>query len=317
VFRTDFNHWAQSIDVTGFKELMQFISAVGSTYPVILICLIVLSGLHFRKGWILLNMIAFTTILTVFLKEVVDFPRPIAVDASLKAYGGDLTTINLTPLQPKDNWSFFSDELLLQTRQLDFGQQGLPSGHTSIHIAIWFGLAILFRKKWIWVTGSAMVLLMMISRTFLGVHYLGDVLGGLLLGLFSTGLAYAVSQLIEKNTPLRHYVFACLPAIFFLLPGSASSWQVFLILGINIAIAGIETTAGLIKLDASFKSKFFSAVTLIVLFIGIFMGTLSTRSILPEPVGNLLIGAGGALSLLLYYFIAAKASWVAKDRTFQ
>ncbi|WP_440708324.1 phosphatase PAP2 family protein [Herbiconiux sp. YIM B11900] len=66
----------------------------------------------------------------------------------------------------------------------DFGS--FPSGHSANAATLAVVLGIVFARAWIWVAGAAYTLLMMVSRTYLGAHWLSDTIGGLLLG---TGVA--------------------------------------------------------------------------------------------------------------------------------
>jgi undecaprenyl-diphosphatase len=65
-----------------------------------------------------------------------------------------------------------------------------PSGHVLAAIAL-YGLlppvvALLTRKRWLWwtsmVASGSVILLIAASRTYLGVHWLSDIVGGLLVG---------------------------------------------------------------------------------------------------------------------------------------
>lgn len=59
---------------------------------------------------------------------------------------------------------------------------GLPSGHAQMAVVMWMWLAWELRRAWAWVLGSAIVLGVVASRLYLGVHDLEDVLVGAALG---------------------------------------------------------------------------------------------------------------------------------------
>jgi undecaprenyl-diphosphatase len=62
----------------------------------------------------------------------------------------------------------------------DFGS--FPSGHVANAATIAIALALILRRWWVWFAGALLVVLMALSRTYLGVHWLSDTLGGLLVG---------------------------------------------------------------------------------------------------------------------------------------
>ncbi len=59
---------------------------------------------------------------------------------------------------------------------------GFPSGHAQTSTAFWSGLALVLRGWWI-PLGIVVTALVALSRVYLGVHFVGDVLGGVAIGL--------------------------------------------------------------------------------------------------------------------------------------
>jgi membrane-associated phospholipid phosphatase len=59
---------------------------------------------------------------------------------------------------------------------------GMPSNHSQMAVAVWGMIAARIRKTWAWAAAGSIVLLIGISRLYLGVHFLHDVLFGWLLG---------------------------------------------------------------------------------------------------------------------------------------
>ena len=87
---------------------------------------------------------------------------------------------------------------LMIEKQKDFS---FPSGHTCASFASAFAIykcKEVFPKKW---RIAAMVLatLIALSRLYVGVHYPTDVLGGLIVGLFSGWAGWKIEELIMKK----------------------------------------------------------------------------------------------------------------------
>jgi membrane-associated phospholipid phosphatase len=59
---------------------------------------------------------------------------------------------------------------------------GWPSGHSQIAVTLWGLLAYELKNKWITVGAISTIILIAFSRMYLGVHDLGDVFAGLLIG---------------------------------------------------------------------------------------------------------------------------------------
>jgi undecaprenyl-diphosphatase len=64
-----------------------------------------------------------------------------------------------------------------------------PSGHSANAALIATTLGIIFWRTWVWIVGAAYTVLMMLSRTYLGAHWISDTVGGMLVGV---GLAVII-----------------------------------------------------------------------------------------------------------------------------
>jgi len=62
----------------------------------------------------------------------------------------------------------------------DFGS--FPSGHVANAATISVAIGVIVPVVWVWVAGTAYTVLMAISRTYLGAHWISDTIGGLLVG---------------------------------------------------------------------------------------------------------------------------------------
>lgn len=71
---------------------------------------------------------------------------------------------------------------------------GLPSGHTQGATITYLFFASWLRKRWAWLLAAVMIVLMGVSRVYLGVHFIHDVLVG-----FGIGLLVLIGYLIWKQ----------------------------------------------------------------------------------------------------------------------
>ena len=90
----------------------------------------------------------------------------------------------------------------------DFGS--FPSGHVANATTMAVVLAIILRRTWVWVAGVVYVILMMLSRTYLGAHWLSDTFGGLLLGAGVAIIVWApiANKLYRENQRPHSFVLS-------------------------------------------------------------------------------------------------------------
>lgn len=87
---------------------------------------------------------------------------------------------------PRPSW--VSDSVVGKVHESSFG---LPSGHAQNAASVWGWMAVEVKQRWFTIVMLILIFLIGISRLVLGVHFLGDVLlgwlvGGLLVWAFSS-----------------------------------------------------------------------------------------------------------------------------------
>ena len=82
--------------------------------------------------------------------------------------------------------------------------KSFPSGHTTAAFEIGVALFLVLNKKYSWIfpVFSALVGL---SRIYLMVHYVTDVLGGVVIGTFAGIMGYVIMTAIMKNTKIAEF----------------------------------------------------------------------------------------------------------------
>lgn len=78
---------------------------------------------------------------------------------------------------PRPYW--YSPDVIAYAKETSFG---IPSGHAQNAMGIWGMLAAGIRKWWAWSIAIVIILLISISRMYLGVHFPVDVILGLVVG---------------------------------------------------------------------------------------------------------------------------------------
>lgn len=157
---------------------------------------------------------------------------------------------------------------------------GFPSGHAQASMTFWGLLALSFHKFWLYIFAAIVVLLISLSRIYLGVHFLNDVLGGLLMGIalvaFAFGLNYALGD-FSLNSKLTVVLGIILPLLFHLFLPTVASEK---LLGI---LAAFFTAPIIFKhhVPKTFRLKLITTLTGIVL---VFVVLVGSSLLIPEHI---------------------------------
>ena len=74
-----------------------------------------------------------------------------------------------------------------------------PSGHTITAFALYFGLALIVKNKWLKVLFFVMASLVGYSRVYLSQHFAIDILAGSAIGILSAWICYPLLGKMEKK----------------------------------------------------------------------------------------------------------------------
>lgn len=172
-----------------FTHLMQQVTQMG--YPSLIVPIIVIAifGIDFKKSFLLFQLFMWTDLVTDILKILVGFPRPYYVDKKVINLENNITSTSSFSGNEIKGIFAIPDNQILNTFHLQeaykSGSLGFPSGHVSLTTALWGGSATVFDNRLIKILTPLAMILMAFSRVYLGKHFIGDVIGGAIVGLIS------------------------------------------------------------------------------------------------------------------------------------
>jgi len=146
-FGLEATRWLQR----NYPQLAQFLSIVsdlGRFEFYLAIIPLIYWSLHKHFGKQVAYLLAVTNVVNAILKHALRLPRPYWLEAEVG----------------------LAEE----------ASYGLPSGHTQIATPFYLYLALQVRKRWMWLPALSIILLMGISRVYLGVHFVHGAVGHLI-----------------------------------------------------------------------------------------------------------------------------------------
>lgn len=250
MFQTEIIIFLQSFASDFLTAFFKFFTEIGKGMYAAPLVLIVMFGISFRMGFILLHVVSWNGLITFYLKELFSLPRPSNIDTHVRLFGETFhNPTHLESMGAKNFFGGFSRDALEYIRANPFDSWGFPSGHASHAVALWGSIALNVKKTWIFLASVMMIVFISLSRMYLGRHFLADVLGGLLLGFFvvlvfyrgiykNNSLSSFIFERSEKaqislGTVLILFYFLFVPFLVLLIPGVPVE-QVAALLGLNL-----------------------------------------------------------------------------------
>jgi membrane-associated phospholipid phosphatase len=253
MFQTEPIIYLQSLGTPLLTSLMILITTIGSPSFIIAIMFLIIFGIDFKKGYLLLQLLLWTSLVTDILKILVSFPRPDFVDNRVhNLESGIKNTSSFSGNEPKSIFAL-PDKQILTTFRLQEAYNvdpfGFPSGHIALTTSLWGGSTKVFKSNIIRLLTPIMIVAVALSRVYLGRHFIGDVLGGAILGLIclivyahflKSSLSYDFFnkenfELAFRRKNLIFYCFMFVIPIIFISLSLVDANVAGLFLGLNLA----------------------------------------------------------------------------------
>lgn len=328
MFQTEINHILQGYSTEWLDSFMIGVSWTGGqTFLVGLLCLIALA-IDLRRGILLVQIFLITVIATDILKTVFELPRPFFVDSTLMSFGAlKEGMVAMSDGAAQTFFSLPSEKSIMVFRTYDWepGEFGLPSGHVSSAVALWGGLGLVFRKNRFGLFAVIMVALMMVSRLYLAMHFLADVLAGLAL---ATACLVFVSILMNRLNWRRLFLSStysvgenraawALITVGFLMPtalvfsGEGHIGRMSSLMAVNLALVG------LVGMNIPFEvGNVWQRLGRFVIGIGLYVALNEAVKLIPIPTEEIAFQLiKGFVPVFALFFIAPMLiSFTMKDR---
>jgi len=160
--------WNQALRdaLPGTAYFFRFVTEFGGTLTYLAIFFAIFWGIDKNLGKSLLSIYVFGSTINYYAKAAINFPRP-----------------------PESGWLL-----------IDASHMSTPSGHAMSSSIFWGYLAQKSKRVVTWVISIVIIVLVGLSRIYLGVHWLGDILTGWLFGIIVLLFVWMVEE------PLRHFL---------------------------------------------------------------------------------------------------------------
>jgi glycerophosphoryl diester phosphodiesterase len=178
---------------------------------------------------------------------------------------------------------------------------GWPSGHAQIAVTLWGLIAYELKDKRATIGAGILIFLIAFSRMYLGVHDLGDVISGLIIGtiilaIWHLAVIYKIYESLSKKSWMMVIgLFQII--IYYFYPvhegHEANVWFLGVMMGWFIGSSDIHLNSGRVK------KLFLSLASIVVVFIG--MVSISQLEANIATTGLLGIFYSYALGLIFFY----------------
>ncbi len=183
LFSENVNIYLQSLGNPFSDNLFKAITTIGSEPSYIFIASLIYWCFSKKTGIRAMYVILFSAFTAILAKNLFSMPRP--------------------------------PEYL---HKIEENEYGFPSGHAQVSSGFWGYIGARTKNKWLIVGGAIAIFSISLSRVYLGVHYIGDVMGGIIFGLLIAIISFKaesglINKLEKQSRSSKYLVAVILPVI--------------------------------------------------------------------------------------------------------
>ena len=205
MFQTEPILFLQSFSTDVLDTFFKLVTSLGYEWFLTAFLIAFMFGISYRKGYFLIQIALWNGIIIGCLKETFGLPRPANVDSRVQLLGKDYPNpTSLRAMGAKHFWGALPQQSIDHLRNTRFDDFGFPSGHTSGAVTVWGTLLLFFKNTWVRLICGTLILLIPLSRMYLGRHFLADVLGGYAAGILLLACMYLF---VYKNGSIQNVIF--------------------------------------------------------------------------------------------------------------
>lgn len=150
--------------------------------------------------------------------------------------------------------------------------ESLPSAHSQLSAGLFFSGAFHFRKKWAWILFPLLMLGVMLSRLYLGVHYPTDVIVGATLGIAFACFWEFIDRKAVKDKYYILAIFALFSVVVIFLSPSKTTVEVCACMTSSAICFPLENKFIKFENATSAKNRVLRALIGVLLVGGVFGG---------------------------------------------
>ncbi|MDA2311221.1 MULTISPECIES: phosphatase PAP2 family protein [unclassified Bacillus cereus group] len=183
-----FLEWMTSLEGSVLTAFLKLVSIIANETLYLIVISISYWCVSKRKAFHMIVMLCFSGYIGIMVKEFMKIPRPYTYDGIEALYEKSAA-----------GYSF-------------------PSTHVQLSTTFWGSFMILFKKRIVWIIGIIFIILVAISRLYLRVHWLSDIIGAVLFSVIVVYLYTKVTmELSDKKFILLQRIILAVSIIMYVM----------------------------------------------------------------------------------------------------